>query len=166
MKLRISISLTILCVLLGLGLFRLWPPASPAGGPLPALQGEGAINHLKKLGQYGSLQEAVRAARYSLYQESRQSAEWLANNPAQRLRARFAPDGLQVETGGDGGRWRRLGMKLRSAGYGERRMVVSAGQLMANDDRAEIHHKLRQSAIGDPQSTIPESRSAIIEWYH
>ena len=88
MKLRISITLTILSLLLGLGLLRLWLPASTTGGPLPALQGEAALNHLKEQGLYGSLQEAVTAARYGFYQESKQSGDWLADNPAQRLRAR------------------------------------------------------------------------------
>jgi len=39
MKRRISIILTILGLLLGLGLLGLWLPASTAGGPLPALKG-------------------------------------------------------------------------------------------------------------------------------
>src|SRR5262250_3190861 len=112
MKQRISITLTILCLLLGLGLLRLWPLASTAGGPSPALQGEDALNHLKEQGLYGSLQEAVTAARYGFYQESKQGGAWLADNHAQRLRARFNPDGLQVEIGGDEGQSHRLGMKL------------------------------------------------------
>jgi hypothetical protein len=104
MKRPISITLPILGLLLVLGLLRLWLPVSTTGGPLPALQGEAALNYLKEQGLYGSLQKAVKAARYGLYQESKQSGGWLADNPAPRLRARFTPDGLQVETGGEGGR--------------------------------------------------------------
>src|SRR5262245_52597488 len=63
--------------------------ASTAGGSLPALQGEAAINRLKEQKLYGSLQEAVTAARYGFYQEPNRSADWLAENPTQRLRARF-----------------------------------------------------------------------------
>src|SRR4030095_15338771 len=78
MRRRISITLTISSLLLVLGLLRLWLPASPPGGALPALQGEAALNHLKEQGLYGSLHEAVAAARYSLYKESEQSGAWLA----------------------------------------------------------------------------------------
>jgi FG-GAP repeat/HYR domain len=159
MRRPISITLTILGLLLGLGLLRLWLPASTPGGPLPALQGEAALDHLKDQGLYGSLQGAVTAARYGLYQESKQSGAWLANNHAQRLRARFTPDGLQVETRGDGGRSHRLGMKLRSAGYGARQVAVSAGRLSASGNCAEIRHELRQSEISNDQSRITE-------WYH
>jgi hypothetical protein len=77
MRRRISITLTICSLLLVLGLLRLWLPASPAGGSLPALQGEAAINHLKEQGLYGSLQEAVAAARYSLIRSrSRAATGW------------------------------------------------------------------------------------------
>ncbi|MGH9755500.1 MAG: FG-GAP repeat protein, partial [Blastocatellia bacterium] len=159
MKRGIILILTVLGLLLGLGLLRLWMPASNTGGPPPALQGEAAFNHLKEQGLHGSLQEAVTAARYGFYQEPKQRGEWLADNPAQRLSARLTPDGLQVVTGGDEGRSHRLGMKLRSAGYGERQMAAKAGRLTAGGDRAEIHYEL-------PQSASPESQSAIIEWYH
>src|SRR6266508_4063415 len=155
----ISITLTILSLLLGLAMLGLWLPVSTTGGPLPALQGEVALNHLKEQGLYGSLQEAVAAARYGFYQEPKRSGDWRANNPAQRLSARLTPDGLQVETGGDEGRSHRLGMKLRSAGYGERQMAAKAGRMTASGARAEIHYEL-------PQSQSPNPQSAIIEWYH
>jgi hypothetical protein len=47
MKRRTSITLTftILSMLFVLGLPSLWPPVSATGGPLPALQGEDALNH-------------------------------------------------------------------------------------------------------------------------
>jgi len=151
--------LTILSLLLVLGPLRLWRPASTTDGPLPALQGEAALNRLKGQGLYGSLQEAVAAARYGFYQEPKRSGDWRANNSAQRLSARLTPDGLQVETRGDGERSHRLGMRLRSAGYGERQMAAKAGRLTASGARAEIHYEL-------PQSAIPDSQSAIIEWYY
>src|SRR5687767_3436213 len=99
MKRGITIILTVLGLLLSLGLLRLLLPASTTGGPLPVLQGEAALNHLKGQGLYGSLQEAVTAARYGFYQEPKQGGDWLADNPAQRLSARLTPDGLQVVTG-------------------------------------------------------------------
>ena len=55
MKRGIPIILTVLGLLLSLGLLRLWLPAPTTGGPLPALQGEAALNHLKGQGLYGSL---------------------------------------------------------------------------------------------------------------
>src|SRR5262245_6480268 len=162
MKRGIPIILTILSLLLSLGLLRLWLPASTTGGPLPALQGEAALNHLKGQGLYGSLQSAVTAARYGFNQEPKRRGDWQAYNPAQRLSARLTPDGLQVVTGGDVGRTHRLGMKLRSAGYAERQMAAKAGRLtsvFAGGARAEIHHELSQAQSHNPQS-------AIIEWYH
>jgi len=75
MKRPISITLAILSLSFVLGLFRLWPPASSAGGPPTALHGEAALNHLKDQGLYGSLREAVAAARYGFYPESKQSGD-------------------------------------------------------------------------------------------
>jgi len=159
MKRGIPIILTVLGLLLSLGLLRLWLSAPTTGGPPPAVQGEAALNHLKGQGLDGSLQEAVTAASYGFYREPKRRGDWLAYNPAQRLSARLTPDGLQVVTGGDEGRARRLGMKLRSAGYGERQMAAKTGRLTGSGARAEIHHEL-------PQSQSPNSQSAIIEWYH
>jgi hypothetical protein len=159
MKRGIPIILTVLGLLLSLGLLRLWRPASTTGGPSPTLQGEAALNHLEGQGLNGSLQEAVTAARYGFYQEPRRGGAWLAYNPAQRLSARLTPDGLQVVTGGDERRAHRIGVKLRSAGYGERQMAAKAGRLTASGARAEIHHEL-------PQSQSPNPQPAIIEWYH
>src|SRR5215813_556426 len=165
MKKRISITLTIFGLTLGLGLFRLWLPATTAGDPLPALQGEAALNHLKERRLYASLHEAVAAAPYGFYQELKQSEDWLADNPAQRLRARFTPEGLQVEAEGDGAQSHRLGMKLRSAGYGERQVVTSAGRLTAEGPRAEIRHELRQSPVSNFKSPDPSLKPQITEWY-
>src|SRR5215475_6340400 len=162
MKRGIPIILTVLGLLLSFGLLRLWLPASTTGGPLPTLQGEAALNHLKGQGLYGSLQEAVTAARYGFDQEPKRRGDWQAYNPAQRLSARLTPDGLQVVIEGDEGGSHRLGMKLRSAGYGERQMAAKAGRLtsiFAEGARAEIHHEL-------PQAQSPNPQSAIIEWYH
>jgi hypothetical protein len=66
--------------------------------------------------------------------------------------------GLQVESGGADGRSHRLGMKLRSAGYGERQMAARAGRLPARGARAEIRHELRHSEISTDQSGINEWR--------
>jgi hypothetical protein len=177
MKRGIPIILTALGLLLSLGLLRLWLPASTNGGPPPALQGEAALNHLKEQGPYGSLQEAVTAARYGFYQEPKLRGTWLAYNPAQRLSARLTPDGLQVVTGGDEGRAHHLEMKLRSAGYGERQMAVREGRLSAKGARIESERAVGSaewgnkngqescddSSILDPQSSILNPRSSILD---
>src|SRR6266540_1383040 len=157
----ISITLTILSLLLGLAMLGLWLPVSTTGGPLPALQGEVALNHLKEQGLYGSLQEAVAAARYGFYQEPKRSGDWRANNPAQRLSARLTPDGLQVETGGDEGRSHRLGMKLRSAGYGERQMAAKAGRMTASGAGPELAARMTAPEDGGEVWLEVDDREAV-----
>ena len=48
-------------------------------------------------GLYDSLQEALATARYGVYPEPPQLGSWQAENPAQQMRARFTPEGVQVE---------------------------------------------------------------------
>ena len=43
---------------------------------------------------------------------------WYAENPAQRIRARFPPDGVQLQATPRHGDAPRIDMKLRSVGYG------------------------------------------------
>jgi hypothetical protein len=103
--------------------------AGNATSALPALQGHSAVAELEKRGQYDSLREALEAARYRVYQERQQAAAWYAENPAQQIRARFTPDGVQVQVTSDQGQPRRIDMTLYSVGYGERQTRVSAARL-------------------------------------
>jgi hypothetical protein len=59
-------------------------------------QGEAALAQLKEGGHYDSLREALATARYGVYPEPRQLANWEAENPAQQIRARFTPEGVQI----------------------------------------------------------------------
>lgn len=158
MKRRFFLILTVLSLLLSLVMIirlKTIDTTLSISSSLSALQGDEAIKHLKEHhGLHGSLQEAAKAARYGFYKEPKQKADWTANNPAQRFRASLTLDGLQVITKSDGRRNHSLGMKLRSAGYGDKQIAVRGGSLTTNGSNAEIHYELPQS----PQS-------AITEWY-
>jgi hypothetical protein len=119
-------------------------------------QGEAVLAQLKERGLYDSLQEAVARARYGVYPEPQQLASWQAENPAQRIRARFTAEGVQVEAKPGDGAPRRIGMKLRSVGYGERPIGVSAARLATSGNRIEY----RRSLVGNDGAA-----GAITEWY-
>ena len=129
--------------------------AGPATSALPA-QGEAALAQLKERGLYDSLQEALATARYGVYPEQPHLATWQAENPAQQLRARFTAEGVQVQVKPGHGDPQRIGMKLRSVGYGERLIGVSAARLTSSGSRIEYRRSLvgKESAAG-----------AVTEWY-
>ena len=152
MKRRRSLAWLILALLTGLLSLGF---AGPATSFLPA-QGEAALAQLKERGLYDSLQEALATARYGVYPEPRQLASWQAENPAQQMRARFTPEGVQVEAKPGDGAPQRIGMKLRSVGYGERPIGVSAARLTTSGSRIEY----RRSLVGSDSAA-----GAITEWY-
>ena len=152
MKRRTSLAWLILALLTGLLSLGF---AGPATSWLPA-QGEAALAQLKERGLYDSLQEALATARYGVYPEPQQLASWQAENPAQQIRARFTPEGVQVEAKPGDGPPRRIGMKLRSVGYGERPIGVSAARLTTSGSRIEY----RRSLVGNDGAA-----GAITEWY-
>ena len=134
--------------------------------PMSALRGEAATEYLKKQGLYGSLGEAVMAARYGVYSSSPREGEKLeeafyADNPEQSWRAGFTPEGLTLRGSPACGAGWEFRMRLRSAGYGERQMAVSTGRLSAKGARIEYERAVR---IEDRGSEI-NPQSAIIEWY-
>ena len=129
--------------------------AGPETSALPA-QGEAALAQLKERGLYDSLQEALATARYGVYPEQPQLATWQAENPAQQLRARFTAEGVQVQVKPGHGDPQRIGMKLRSVGYGERPIGVSAARLTSSGSRIEY----RRSFVGKESAA-----EAITEWY-
>jgi hypothetical protein len=92
-KRRTSLAWLILALLTGLLSLGF---AGPAASGLPA-QGEAALAQLKEQGLYDSLQEALATARYGVYPEPQQLATWHAENPAQQIRVRFTPEGVQVQ---------------------------------------------------------------------
>ena len=121
----------------------------------PALHGNAALAELERRGQYDSLHQALAAARYRVHPE-RQRAAWHADNPAHQIRASFTPDGVQVETTTGDTLSRRIGMTLRSVGYGERQMGVGAGRVTTTGNRIEYARAL----VGDDTAA-----GAIAEWY-
>jgi hypothetical protein len=130
--------------------------AGPVTSALPTLQGHAAVAELEKRGVYGSLQQALEAARYRVYQEGQRTAAWYAENPAQQIRAHFTPDGVQLQAKARHGHPPRIDMKLRSVGYGERLIGVGAARLTPADNRIEYRRTLLcdDAAGGD-----------VMEWY-
>ena len=117
--------------------------------PAPPLQGEAAITQLKQQGQYEALTRAIETMRYRV-QPTTRAGVYTALNPAHGFRAEFAPAGVQLADA-DGAAW-RLGLRLRSVGYGTRQTMVSPGTPHADGQRLE----LRRTISG---------QSAIVEWY-
>jgi hypothetical protein len=152
MKQRRSLAWLILALLAGLLSLGF---AGPATSSLP-VQGKAALAQLKERGLYDSLQEALATARYGVYPEPPQLGSWQAENPAQQMRARFTPEGVQVEAKHSNGPLRRIGMKLRSVGYGERPIGVSAARPTTSGSRIEY----RRSLVGNDSAA-----GAITEWY-
>ena len=152
MKLRRSLAWLILALVTGLLSLGFAGPATN----LPPAQGEAALAQLKERGLYDSLQEALARARFGVYPEPQQLASWQAENPAQQIRARFTAEGVQVDAKSGDGPPRRIGMKLRSVGYGERPMGVSAAGLTTSGSRIES----RRSLVGNDSAA-----GAITEWY-
>ena len=132
------------------------PHAGPTANQLPALQGQTAVAELEKRRLYGSLQQALTAARYRVYQERQPAVAWYAENAAQQIRSRFTPDGVQLQATPRHGPQRRIDMKLRSVGYGARQIGVSAARLTTTGNRVEY----RRSLLGDDAA-----RGDVTEWY-
>ena len=129
--------------------------AGPATSALSA-QGEAALAQLKERGLYDSLREALATARYGVYPEQPHLVTWQAENPAHQLRARFTAEGVQVQVKPGHGDPQRIGMKLRSVGYGERLVGVSAARLTSSGSRIEY----RRSLVGNDGAA-----GAVTEWY-
>ena len=127
--------------------FVIWQKAegrTEASTTMPALRGEEAVGYLKQQGLYGSLSEAMSAARYSVqwskntpWKES--VGAYYANNPAQQMTAFFTPQGihLQAKTAQDKQGW-KVDMKLSAYGYGEELTTVAAGEVKVEGNRVEI----------------------------
>ena len=150
-------------------------PQRGAAPALPALQGAAALEHLRQTGQYASLEAAMTAARYGAQamtttQGEAAGSRFVMNNSAQRLRAEFAPTGVDLAPATTGG-W-RLGWHLRSAGYGEAQNGLSPGTFTARDNRIEYERPLTtESAIRHPPSTSgtstrPPGWSRASRWPH
>jgi hypothetical protein len=127
--------------------FVVWQKAegrTEASTTMPALRGEEAVSYLKKQGLYGSLSEAMSAARYSVqwskntpWKES--VGAYYANNPSQQMTAFFTPSGIHLRSQSAEKRqdW-NVGMRLSCYGYGEDLTTVAAGELKVEGNRVEI----------------------------
>ncbi len=119
------------------------------------LRGESAIAQLKGQGSYGSLQEAMRAARYGATwanQTPLKQGAYHAANPAQRFDAYFTPQGVQVFTGQAG-----VSLKPSGIGYGARLRKIEAGEMRTNNSRVEIKHPLAaEASSATPSATLDE----------
>ena len=72
--------------------------------------------------------QALAAARYGVYPKQPQLATWYADHPRQQIRARFTPDGLQVQVKPGHGDLRCIGMKNNGFTQGDIRLhAVTAG---------------------------------------
>jgi uncharacterized repeat protein (TIGR01451 family) len=127
------------------------PARADRAAPLPALQGEAALAHLRREGLDGSLAEALTAARYGARPSPGRPDDFTFNNPAQELRARFDGRGLALESGTAPDRL-RLTMRLQSLGYGERQLPVGPGEISAAGQRVESAHSLD----GGPAAVVRE----------
>ncbi len=127
--------------------FAVWQKAEgriEASTTMPALRGEEAVSYLKEQGLYGSLSEAMSAARYSVqwskntpWKES--AGAYYANNPSQQMTAFFTPSGIHLrsQTTENKQDW-KVGMKLSAYGYGEELTTVAAGEVKVEGNRVEI----------------------------
>ncbi len=146
--------------------FALWaePPATVAQAeeagapPSPGgllLEGEAAIAHLRREGLYGSLQEAVQAARYGAQTLSPEGYEFV--NRANRFRATFVAGseaGVRVSSDEDGP-GQELTMKLTGYGYGSHLVGLTREGTRAQENRVELLHR--------PQ--MEGSPLALTEWF-
>src|SRR5262245_25668667 len=125
--------------------------------PLPDLHGQAAVEYLKQAGLYDTLAEAMAAARYNADALPSPDA-YQFSNPAQSLRATFTSSGGRI-TSSKGGRDRELTFKLISYGYGSRITNLDSRNIVARQNRIEHEYSLKK------ESAIPESQSAIKEWF-
>ena len=99
--------------------------------------------------------QALAAARYRVYPERQHAGAWYAENPAQQIRARFTPDGVQLQAMPRHGDPPRIDMKLRSVGYGQRQIGLNAARLTPAGNRIEYAAR----------SWATKRRGSISEWY-
>src|SRR5262245_55162976 len=125
--------------------------------PLPDLHGQAAVEYLKQAGLYDTLAEAMAAARYNADALPSPDA-YQFSNPAQSLRATFTSSGGRI-TSSKGGRDRELTFKLIGYGYGSRITNLDSRNIVARQNRIEHEYSRRK------ESAIPESQSAITEWF-
>jgi hypothetical protein len=135
------------------------------GSAPPALQGQAAVTHLKVQGLHGSLEAALKAARYRVRPTERSgraepTGAYYASNPAHHFTAHFTPEELtlapqpQTAAGNQAVPDWRFGMKLEGYGYGERIVALREGTLRVQENRVDF-----QRAVAG------QAGIAVTEWY-
>ncbi|MCI0488140.1 MAG: hypothetical protein L0229_16250 [Blastocatellia bacterium] len=142
----------------------------PEETALPHLQGEEAVEHLRKQGLYSSLQEAMTAARYRVYADDQGKSDYYADNPALRMGMRFDDGAMRLmvkrpvaQSKAERNKDRRreaplkskpryrvteLSLRLIGAGYGNRILQTAANpEMSAEANRFTYQHHLENSAI-------------------
>ena len=156
-KLVIGAGLVLIALLSWNG-HQVWFGRATARQPLPPAQGEAAIELLKQRGEYASLQQAMRAVRYSVSWAAKAplagGGAYEAVNAEQSLRAYFTPEGVTVMGREDGPSW-RTGLSLRAVGRAGQMAAVSAAEVSAQGARASLRRQIETQA----QAT------QIEEWY-
>lgn len=133
--------------------------SSKADEPMPNLQGEAAVDYLKRRGLYQSIKAKVEADRHEIRwtPEAGSGGAYQADNPGQNLRASFSRNGALIapcKSCGGGAKW-QVEMKLRGVGYGDRLSEVATGPMRISGNRIEIP----QSTIQNPKSTTRNPQS-------
>jgi FG-GAP repeat len=128
-----------------------------ASSPL-TLRGDAALTHLKEQGLYSSLNEAVKAARFSA-QPLPSGKAFQFFNLENGLRATFDAEdrsGTRVAATNNK-RQQELAIKFTGYGYDKRFIAFSPHTVNAQQNRVEYTHR--------PSSEISNPQSAIQEWF-
>ncbi len=152
---------------------------------LPNLQGKEAVEYLKRQGSYGSLQEAMAAARYKVYADKPGTGEYYAENSSLRMSMKFddtamrlivkqpiayandqaAPDkdarARVLPDSKPRYRTSEASVRLIGAGYGDKILATTGEPVMTADaNRFSYQHHLKSNP-----SLTPDHWPQITEWY-
>ncbi len=150
MKRPASLLILIFCAAIALLSVDRSGRSTQAETPLSALQGNAALEELKKKGVYDSLTEAFDAARYSVRQIP-ESGLFAATNPRQGFNARFSHESVEISSG-NSSQW-KMDLRLTGIGYGERILPVEAPEVRAEGSRIEMRR------------TVGDTQGKLTEWY-
>ncbi len=133
-------------------------PAAQAGSETAELnkslnlQGNEAIEHLKKDGSYQSFVEAYTAVRYSFEPSKTNRSDFYAENDAHKFRADFDKTGVKISDYKND--W-KFDWQLKSIGRGTNQTLLETGETVKKGNRIEIE----KSKIQNPKSKI------LTEWF-
>jgi hypothetical protein len=170
----------VVCLSVGLKSSRAAKKSESAATPqTPAnLQGQPALDYLKKQGIYDQLRASMEAASYEIdrapkdglprtLKGRRGGAEvYTASNAAQNLGAYFSDDRVMLQPLDDS---RKAGaqasLQLRDYGYGSRMLSAVAGTMRIDGNRVEIIRELGGGQSSATDKSEAGGRGKITEWY-